>query len=119
MIDLQSVSMIHPFNNTRRIFFWSCGTHSQKATRNNLFRSKVGGTKNLKLNNVHVGWKELETIFVRDEERFKNNNYKRTEIVKQTIHLDSFTVMNATYAKQSFTSKTITKDLSHLSNIVI
>ena len=71
MIDLQSVSMIHPFDNKRRIYFWSCGTHSQKATRNNLFRSKVGGTKNLKLNDVHFGWNELEIIFLRDEERFQ------------------------------------------------
>ena len=43
-IDNKSISMIHPLDSTRRIHFWSCGTHSQKATRNNLFRSKQNGT---------------------------------------------------------------------------
>ena len=80
-----------------------------------MFRSKVGGTKNLKLNNVHFGWKELEIIFLRDGERFKKQNYKRKYIVKQTIYLDSFTMMNATYTKQPLTSKTIAEILSHLS----
>ena len=115
IIDMKSVSMIHPFDSTRRIFFWSCGTHSQKATRNNLFRSKLKGSKNLRLNKYHFGWNEVESIYKRDDERFKNNNYKKTDIVKQTIYLDSFTMMNATYAKQPFTSKTISEVLSYLS----
>ena len=74
MIDIKSVSLIHPFDSTRRIFFWSCGTHSQKATRNNLFGSKKGGTKNLKLNKCHFGWKDVETVFLRDEQRSKYSN---------------------------------------------
>ena len=115
VIDEKTVSMIHPFDTNRRIYFWSCGTHSQKAIRNNLFRSKINGTKNLKLNNSHFGWSDVETIYSRDEDRFKKGNYKRTDIVNQTVYLDSFTMMNATYAKQPFSSKTISEVLSYFS----
>ena len=114
-IDEKSVSMIHPFDTNRRIYFWSCGTHSLKAVRNNLFRSKLNGTKNLELNNSHFGWSDVETIYSRDEDRFKAGNYKRTDIVNQTVYLDSFTMMNATYAKQPFSSKTISEVLSYFS----
>ena len=57
----------------------------------------------------------METVFLRDEQRFKESNYKRTGIVQQTIYLDCFTMMNATYAKQPFTSKTIAKFLKYFS----
>ena len=36
-------------------------------------------------------------------------------MVQQTISLDSFTMMNATYAKQPFTSKTIAEVLGYFS----
>ena len=34
----KSISIIHPLENSRRIYFWPYGTHSQKATKNNFFR---------------------------------------------------------------------------------
>ena len=114
-VDKKSISMIHPLDSTRCIYFCSCGTHSQKVTRNNLFRSKQNGTKNLKLNKCDFGWKDVKTILLRYEKRFKENKYKRTDIVRQTISLGSLTMMNATYAKQPFTSKTISDILSYLS----
>ena len=33
--DKKSLSTIHLLDNSRRICFWSCGTYSQKAPRNN------------------------------------------------------------------------------------
>ena len=33
------ISIIHPLDEYRRIYVWSYGTHSLKATRNYLFRS--------------------------------------------------------------------------------
>ena len=39
----------------------------------------------------------------------------RTDIVKHTIHLDKYTLMNANYAKQDFLDKTICEVISHLS----
>ena len=116
--DIDSVSMIHPLDNNRRIFIWSCGTHSLKAIRNNLFRSKQNGTRNLKMNDCHFGWKDVEAIYMRDENRALAGDFRRTDIVKQTICLDSFTMMNAAYAKHIFTSKTISEVLSHISTQV-
>ena len=55
------------------------------------------------------GWKDVESIYLRDKERAKRNELKRTTITKQKISLDNFTMMNATYAKQSFTDKTISE----------
>ena len=37
--DDTSVSLTHPLDKERKIFLWSCGTHSIKALRNNLYRS--------------------------------------------------------------------------------
>ena len=110
-----SVSMIHPLDKSRRIFVWSCGTHSLKAMRNNLFRSKDDGTRHLKLHKTLFGWKDVESIYLRDEERAKRNELKRTTITKQTVSLDNFTMMNATYAKQPFTDKTISEVISFFS----
>ena len=99
----KSISMIHPLDDTRRIFVWSCGTHSLKAIRNNLFRSKHDGTRHLKLNKTHFGWKDVESIYHRDEDRVKMKELQRTTVTKETVSLDNFTMMNAAFAKAPFT----------------
>ena len=104
---------IHPLDSSRCIYFWSCGTHSQKATRKNLFGSKINGTKNLKLNKYNFSWKDVEAIFLRDEKIFKENKYKRTDIVQHSIFFHNFIMMNATFTEKPFTSKTISEVLSH------
>ena len=113
--DKESLSFIHSLDKTRRIYLWSCGTHSQKALRNNLYRSRKNGTRNLKYSNCYFGWNELQTIYERDEARSNRQEYRRTDVVQQTVNLDSFTMMNATYAKQPFTSKTLSEVFNHLS----
>ena len=55
----KSISMIHPLDDTRRIFVWSCGTHSVKAVRNNLFGSKHDGTIHLTLKKHTLGGRML------------------------------------------------------------
>ena len=112
-----SLSFINPLDIKRRIYIWSCGTHSQKALRNNLYRSRKGGTRNLKISSVTFGWKQLQAIYERDEQRSKRQEYRRTDVVQQTINLDSFTMMNAIYAKQPFTSKTISEVFNHISTM--
>ena len=47
----------------------------------------------------------VEDIFLRDEKREKDGNGRRADIVKYTIALDKFTLMNTTYVKQSFSDK--------------
>ena len=42
-------------------------------------------------------------------------NGRRTNIEKYTIALDQYTIMNATYAKQPFSEKTICEVIEHLS----
>ena len=86
-----------------------------KAIRNNIFRSKQNGTRNLKLQNIHFGWKDVEAVYTRDENRASNGEYRRTDVVKQSICLDSFTMMNTAYAKHLFASKTIPEVISYIS----
>ena len=116
--DEDSLSFVNPLDKKRRIYIWSCGTHSQKALRNNLYRSRNGGTKKLCISSVTFGWKQVQTIYERDEQRALRNEYTRTDVVQQTINLDSFTMMNATYAKQPFTSKTICEVFKHISTML-
>ena len=80
-----------------------------------LYRSRQNGTRNLKYNNYYFGWKELHTIYERDEARSNMHEYRRTEILQQIVKIDSFTITNATYAKQPFTSKTSSVVFKHLS----
>ena len=64
--------LINPYETSRRVFFWSCGTHSLKAMRNNLYRSQPNMARNLRKSDVHFGWKDIETILLRDEARTTN-----------------------------------------------
>ena len=57
----------------------------------------------------------METIYVRDSERVSNYLGPRTNIVKHAIYLDKYTMMNAGYAKQVFSDKTICESISYLS----
>ena len=84
----KSIKMIHPLDDTRRIFVQSRGTHSLKAVRNNLFRSKHDGTRHLKLNKTHYGWKDFESIYHRDEDRVKIKELRRTTATKEIFSLN-------------------------------
>ena len=114
----ESVRFTHPLDKCRRIFIWSCGTHSQKALRNSMYRRRHNGTRNLTYCSNNFGWNELQTIYGRKEERSKRQQYRETDVVQQTINLDSFTMMNTTYAKQPFTSNTLPEVFSHLSTML-
>ena len=113
-----TVSFQHPFDSNRRIFVWSCSTHSLKAASNNLYRSQENKTRQLKLHGVYFGWKEVVEIYNREQERYNKTQLRQSDISQNTIALDSFTMMNATYAKQLFTSKTICEAVSHLSKML-
>ena len=51
---------------------------------------------------------------MRENIRMGNHEAKRTDLVKHAISLDNYTMMNAEYAKQVFSEKTIAEILSHL-----
>ena len=106
---------LNPVDPSRYIYIWSCSTHSLKALRNNLYRSQPNLSRSLKFNNSSFGWKEMGNIYLRDVNRLDCNIGARTDIVKHAIHLDKYTLMNANYAKQVFSDKTICEVISHLS----
>ena len=105
----------NPIDPFRCIYFWSCGTHSMKSIRNNLFRSQPKLARDFTKKGIKFGWKHVEDIFLRDEERVKCDKGRRTDIVKHAIQLDKYTLMNAGYAKQPFSEKSISEVISHLS----
>ena len=97
--NVQAVSFPHPFDKEQRIFLWSCSTHSIKATRNNIYRSQIGKSRNLRRHGVFFRWKSVVQIYDREFAREKKNQLKQSDITKNTIALDNFTMMNPTYAK--------------------
>ena len=82
--------------------------------RNNLFRSEEGKTRNLRLNNVHFGWKHIVLIWHREQDRIKKNLPRQTNVTVQTVCLDCFTMMNGRCVKDPFTHKAICEVISHL-----
>ncbi len=53
------------------------------------------------------GWKEVQDIYTRDLKYYHTTGIWRTDLKKEAIKLDGFTMMNVTYAKSSFSVKTI------------
>ena len=111
---LDTISFVNPIDTTRKVYIWSCGTHSLKAIRNNLYRSQPKFARNLKNNKIFFGWKDVERIYVRDESRKNNKGKCRTDLTKNCVNLDQYTMMNATYAKAVFTDKTLTEVFCYL-----
>ena len=111
-IDIESISMMYLLENSWHLYLGSCGTYSQKATTNNLFRSKIDDTKNLKLKKCSFGWKDIGAIFIGDEKCVTRIN-TREQMLCIKNSLDDFTMMNANYAWQPFTSNTMSEVLSY------
>ena len=84
-----------------------------KSIHNNLFRSQLKLARDFKTKNIKFGWKHVEDIFLRDEEKVKLSKDRRRDIVRYAIALNKYTIMNATYAKQPFSDNSITEVISH------
>ena len=108
-VSEDTVRILHPFDKKRWIYIWSCGTHSLKALRNNIFRSQLNKTRNLKLSDVAFGWNEILIIADREDKRYKEGKLQQSDVRAVTVRLDSFTTMNATYAKQPLLRKQFQK----------
>ena len=102
----QNISFSNPIDISRRIHVWSCGTHSLKAVKNNLYRSQP--------NNVYFGWKDIERIYLREEKRLDSNVGRRTDLTKHCVCLEKYTLTNVTYAKSPFTEKSICEAIQYL-----
>ena len=64
-------------------------------------------TRDFKNTGVHFGWIDVENIFKRDEEAYKNGDGRRTDIARHTTYLDKYTMINSGQARQQFLEKTI------------
>ena len=63
---------------------------------------------------IPFGWWLIWSALDRDVDReLKSGGNFRTTLSKQSVHLDSFSKMNASLAKQPFTEKTLGEQLSH------
>ena len=71
--------------------------------------------RNLRMGDVYFGWRDMETILLRDEARTANKQKQRTELNTSNINLDQYTMMNTTYAKAPFNDRTICEVLNYLS----
>ena len=72
-------------------------------------------TCTFKTKNINFGWKYVDDIFLRDEQRVKLIKGRITDIVRYATSFDKYTTINSKYAKQPFSDKSITKLISHLS----
>ena len=61
----------------------------------------------------------MEPILIRENISMVSHEAKRTDLVKHAVSLDNYTMMNAEYAKQVFSEKTIAEILSRLSSILV
>ena len=94
--------------------YWYCATHGLKAIRNNLFRSQSNMARTLTMNGQQFGWKEVKAIYLRDVEYYHKSGIWRTDLKKEAITLDGYSLMNAAYAKSVFSEKTICFQMSYL-----
>ena len=113
--DAKCLSFVNPVDRDRNIYIWSCGTHSFKAMRNNIYRSQLNKAKAFTSNGVQFGWGEIVKTYDRDMIRLKDIGAQRTDLSKHCVFLDNFTIMNASYAKKCFSEKTISEIISHVS----
>ena len=114
--DAQCLSFVNPVDHDRSIYIWSCATHSFKAMRNNLYRSQINKSRSFTSHGIPFGWNQITQTFDRDMVRVNDVGAQRTDLTKQCVYLDNFTIMNASYAKKCFSERTITEIIAHVAS---
>ena len=112
--DIGAVRFRNPVDSSRFVYIWSCSTHGLKAIRNNLFRSQPKLARSFVKSGISFGWKQVEDIYMRDQDRKKKCDLPITKLEKHAIVLDKYTTMNAKYAKQPFQESTISELSAYL-----
>ena len=98
--DMNCVVFKNPFDPSRYICFWCCGTHSLEGMRNNMICSQPQLAKDFKNNNIYFEWRRVEYISMRDEEKAKKNKGRRTYIVRHAVTLENYTLTNAIFGNK-------------------
>ena len=110
-LDEHYISMVHPLDPTRRIYFWLCTTHQIKSMRNQLWTSREKGKRNFhSADDCPFGWDGLWEQYNRDQFRGAKNSL----LVKAALLLDGWAKMNVHYAKVPFASQTLDDALQHI-----
>ena len=60
----ETIPFVNPVDITIKIYSWSCGTRLLKKVRNNIYRSQPKYHRNLKVDSVYFGWKDIEQIIL-------------------------------------------------------
>ena len=94
--------------------YWHCSTHGLNALRNSLYGSQQKIARNLKLNGYGFGWKEVDTIYMRDLEYYKKNSMRITYLTEEIMYLDGYTLKNPVYAQIIFSEVRICAYISYL-----
>ena len=113
--DINCGCFVNPIDPFLYIYYLSYSIYSLTFMRNNIYRSQPKLVRNFIIRGIPFGWKQVEEILIRDNERVKLQKGNRSDIVRHTVLLDKYTLMNATYVKQPFSEKTISEVISHLS----
>ena len=112
--DANCLSFTNPVDISRSVYIWSCGTHSFKAMRNNIYRSQPNKTRSFTSHGIPFGWHQIVHTFDRDMARLKDVAVQRTDLTKLSVYLDNFSIMNASYAKKCFSERTISEIIAHV-----
>jgi hypothetical protein len=109
-LDERYVSMKHPLDHSRRIFFWLCSTHQIKSMRNQLWTSRNNGKCHfLSPDGFPFGWEGVGEQFNREETR----GTKISKLVLGAILLDGWAKMNVHYAKSVFAWDTLAEAVEY------
>jgi hypothetical protein len=89
---------------------WSCSTHGEKNIRSQLYKSQSDGSGTRQFINSDgdpLGWWVFENLLEDEIERDAKGGRFLSDLTTQSVHLDSYSTMNASLAKAPFTEKTI------------
>jgi hypothetical protein len=98
-----NVTFANHVNPTQLVAAYHCSSHNLKASRNQLLRSHPNGSRQLKMNETHFGWTEIEECYNRDVLR----QPQISKLRKASIEVDSYSTMCVSYAKAPFARETL------------
>jgi len=100
----------NPANISNKIAVWFCATHQLKNMRNALLRSDGANNCYISKNGALITWSVIEEAYKLDHLCQVPN----TDLTRAAVFLDSWSKMNVTAAKASFTFKTISEMMTNL-----
>ncbi len=110
------VVVANPIDAEQKLHMWSCSTHGLKNIRSQVEMSRRDGSGSrqfITTAGIPFGWWTNQFALDRDNERLSQGAEFQSTLSMQAVNLDSFSKMNASLAKQPFTSKTLGTIIKH------